>query len=50
MPDVNNSPNPANSKLRPTKIDNYADNKLRNEVPKVKTPTGEIYDHPGKQK
>ena len=47
MPHVENSPNPANVKLRPTKIDNYADNKLGKRIAKVKTPKGEIYDQPG---
>lgn len=47
MPDVNNSPNPANAQLRPSIIDNYADNKLQKGAAKVKTPKGEIYDQPG---
>lgn len=38
MPDVNNSPNPANSKLRPTLIDNYADNALPNHPSKTEQP------------
>ena len=47
MPNINNSPNPANTQLRPTKIDNYADNKLGKGAAKVRTPKGEIYDQPG---
>ena len=47
MPDIENSPNPDNRQMRPTVIDNFADNKLRKRVAKVITPKGEIYDQPG---
>lgn len=47
MPHVENSPNPANAKLRPTIIDNYADNKLGGKgAAKIRTPKGEIFGHP----